>query len=64
MNQEKRKTLIMEATNILLNEDIAIINLYWTFRGMFMNNKIKNFHVPVGLTDQLKAEHLWCDPSC
>ena len=64
LDQEKRKALIMEATNILLNEDIAIINLYWTFRGMFMNNKIKNFHVPVGLTDQLKAEHLWCDPSC
>jgi hypothetical protein len=33
-------------------------------RGWYLDNRIKNFHVPSSSFVQLKHEHLWCDPKC
>lgn len=64
LDQAKRKALISEAETILLEEDNPHILLYWTMRGMYVDNRIWNFNPPVGLSDALKMEHLWCDPAC
>ena len=64
LDQAKRKALISEAEAILLEEDNPHILLYWTMRGMYVDNRIWNFNPPVGLSDALKMEHLWCDPAC
>ena len=64
LDQTKRKALIAEAEKILLEEDNPHILLYWTMRGMYVDNSIWNFNPPVGLSDSLKMEHLWCNPGC
>ena len=33
-------------------------------RGMYVDDRIHNFHPPISLNDQMKMEHLWCDPRC
>jgi ABC-type transport system substrate-binding protein len=68
LDREERKKLIDEAADIMLfksaNGDTPYIWHYWTFRGMFVSDQIKNFHVPAVDSTQLKMEHMWCDPAC
>ena len=63
-DREKRKKLVFEVADILLNVDNPYLQLYWTFRGMFVNSQIQNFHNPALDSIQLKMEHMWCDPAC
>jgi ABC-type transport system substrate-binding protein len=64
LDRVKRKALVDEVSNIIINVDSPYIFLYHALRGHFANNKIQNVHVTASLTDALKAEHFWCDPEC
>ena len=44
--------------------DSPFIWQYWTFRGQYVSDQIKNFHDTAVDSHQLKMEHLWCDPGC
>ena len=46
------------------NGDAPYIWHYWTFRGQYVSDQIKNYHVPAVDSTQLKMEHMWCDPAC
>ena len=64
LDQGRRRLLVREIADILLNEDIPYAHQNWTMRGMYVDDRIHNFHPPINLDDQLKHEHLWCDPEC
>jgi len=64
LDQEKRRELIFEAADILQNVDNQWVGLYWSMRSWYVDDRIQNFHVSATLFNQLKHEHLWCDPAC
>ena len=65
MDRENRKVMLREMEDILLYEDPGAFSImYWSARSWIVNNKVKNFHVPSSLWNQMKHEHLWCDPAC
>ena len=64
LDRVKRKALVDEVADILIEEDSVFINIFHTILGHYANNKIHNLHPTGSLTDALKAEHFWCDPSC
>jgi peptide/nickel transport system substrate-binding protein len=62
LDPEKRKALILETDKILREVDIpTFIGLYWSMRSWYVDNRIKNFHVPPSLYAGLKHEHLWLE---
>jgi len=58
-----RRAMTLEVQEIVLNESIFIPH-YWTMRGMYVDNRIRNFNPPPTDSHALKMEHLWCDPGC
>ena len=63
-DRTKRKALIYEATQIILDGQSPYIMLYHTMRGWFSAERIRNHHTVAALSDALKNEHYWCDPAC
>jgi peptide/nickel transport system substrate-binding protein len=64
-DQAKRKALLEEAADSLLNEDNAAPALFYTTNTFLVHKKIQNFHAaPGGYTSGQKWEHIWCDPGC
>jgi peptide/nickel transport system substrate-binding protein len=64
LDRTKRKAMIAEIARIILEEDTPHILINWTVRGMYVDDRINNFHPPISLNDQMKMEHLWCAPRC
>ena len=64
LDSEKRKDLVLQAHEILLNEDNVYPLLYWTMRTYAVSTKIQNFNVHPSIYAHLKHEHIWCDPAC
>ena len=64
LDRTKRKAIVDEATKIFLEEDSPVIFTYHTVRGHYSALQIQNHHRVGTLSDALKAEHFWCDPSC
>ena len=62
-DQDKRRELVLEAGDILMVDSPAV-GLYWSLRNWYVDNRIQNFNVPSTPHNQLKFEHLWCDPAC
>ncbi len=63
-DREKRKTLVLEAAEILLNKDNAYPALMWEMRHWPVYNKIQGFNVHPSIYAHLKHEEIWCDPAC
>jgi peptide/nickel transport system substrate-binding protein len=57
----KRRQLILEAGQIVM-DDPHFIPMYWTMRSWYVDNRLKNFHMPNLLYVNVKFEHLWYDP--
>ena len=64
LDREIRKGLVLQAHDILLNEDNVYPLLYWTMRTYAVSTKIQNFNVHPSIYAHLKHEHIWCDPEC
>jgi peptide/nickel transport system substrate-binding protein len=64
LDRAKRREYALEVETILLEEDTPYIFVNWIKRGWYVDNRIRNFHVPAGISDVTKWEHIWCDPSC
>ena len=63
-DREKRKTLVLEAAEILLNKDNAYPAIMWEMRHWPVYNKIQGFNVHPSIYAHLKHEEIWCDPAC
>ena len=63
-DREKRKALVLEAAEILLNKDNAYPALMWEMRHWPVYNKIQGFNVHPSIYAHLKHEEIWCDPAC
>ena len=59
----KRRAMTLEVQDIVLQESVFISH-YWTMRGMYVDNRIRNFNPPPTDSHALKMEHIWCDPAC
>ncbi len=64
LDREIRKGLVLQAHEILLNEDNVYPILYWSMRTYAVSTKIQNFNVHPRIYAHLKHEHIWCDPEC
>ena len=64
LDREIRKGLVLQAHEILLNEDNVYPLLYWSMRTYAVSTKIQNFNVHPSIYAHLKHEHIWCDPEC
>ena len=61
---EKRKVLVNEASDLLL-EDSPFTPIFWSTSSMNFHKKIHNEHpVPSPFVSSWKWEHIWCDPAC
>jgi ABC-type transport system substrate-binding protein len=61
LDQEKRKVILAEMSDLVINEDHSNPYLFWANHHHAVNHIIQNFH----MTIQGRAwEHVWCDPSC
>ena len=63
-DRTKRKALIDEVTDIILDGQSPYIMLYHTMRGWYSAIEVQNHHTVGALSDALKNEHYWCDPEC
>ena len=63
LDPQRRKVYIDEISQIVVDRGPFVLQ-NWNFRGMYVDNRIQNFHVTPGESFQLKMEHLWCDPAC
>ena len=62
---EKRKALIREAGDSLIDEDNAAPAIFYATATFLVHKKIQNFNpAPGGYTSGQKWEHIWCDPGC
>ena len=60
-DQEKRKAILADMSELVINEDHSNPYLFWANHHHAVNHKIQNFH----MTIQGRAwEHVWCDPTC
>jgi len=59
----KRKALVLEASNLLLERG-ALHLVYYQVFAWIVDNSIQNFHLPPAFLTHMKHEHLWCDPAC
>jgi len=64
LDRDTRTAMALEVEQILLEEDTPYIFQNWIMRGWYVDNRVRNFNVPAGLSDLSKFEHLWCDPAC
>ena len=61
----KRKALIREAEDSLLNEDIALVGTHYITMTFNVHKKIHGIHPhPSVYASGQKWEHIWCDPAC
>ena len=63
-DREKRRTLVLEAAEILLNKDNAYPGIMWEMRHWPVYNNIQGFNVHPSIYAHLKHEEIWCDPAC
>ena len=64
LDRDQRRAWSLEAANIIL-EEVPLIILYWADRPFFLDNSVKNFHMPdIWFANNFKMEHIWCDPVC
>ena len=62
---EKRRALIREAGESLINEDNAAPAIFYATATFLVHKKVQNFNpAPGGYTSGQKWEHIWCDPAC
>ena len=64
LDQAKRLEYIDEIRNIVLYDDPAHLFMYYVVRGIYVDNRIRNYHAPPVEVHYLKWEHTWCDPGC
>jgi peptide/nickel transport system substrate-binding protein len=62
LDLEKRKAIVREMEDILMNQDAQYINLFWGARAFPVATQIQNFHLHPSHYMGTKWEHLWCDP--
>lgn len=62
LDLEKRKAIVRQMEDILMNEDAQYINLFWGARAFPVAVQIKNFHLHPSHYMGTKWEHLYCDP--
>ena len=63
-SREERLPILREIEQILLTEASPYVLTQWTFRGQYVDNRIKNYHVPNSDSVDLRMAHMWCDPGC
>ena len=64
LDRAKRKALVDEATRIFMTEDVPILLIRHTTRAHYSALQIQNHHPAGTFSDNLKAEHYWCEPGC
>ena len=60
----KRQAQIKEVQDIILSGESPFLTHYWTMRGMYVDDRLRNFNPPPTDSHALKMEHMWCDPGC
>ena len=63
-NEEKRRALVQEANDILLNVDNVYPGILWEMRHWPVHDSIQGFNVHATIYAHLKQETIWCDPAC
>jgi ABC-type transport system substrate-binding protein len=61
---EKRRQIVREMEDIILNEDTIFVPLYWDMGGWLVNSRIQGFNVHPLLFAYMKHDQIWCDPAC
>ena len=61
---EKRRQIVREMEDIILNEDTIFVPLYWDMGGWLVHSKIQGFNVHPLLFAYMKHDQIWCDPAC
>ena len=64
LDQAKRLALVDEVRQIVLYDDPAHMFMFYVVRGIYVDNRIRNYHPPGVEVHYLMTEHMWCDPSC
>ncbi len=64
LDKDKRRELLLEASEIMMFEDTEWLGIYWGVAGRYVDARIQNYTAPPTTTSELKFEHLWCDPAC
>ena len=62
LDLDKRKAIVRQMEDILVNEDSQYINLFWGARAFPVAVPIQNFHIHPSHYMGTKWEHIWCDP--
>ena len=62
LDRVKRRALIQEAEDILLEGTHNWAGIFWDTRGLLHNKKVQNIHGGPSLQVQLKYEHIWLKP--
>ena len=60
----KRQAMIKEVQDIILSGESPFLTHYWTMRGMYVDDRLRNYNPPPTDSHALKMEHMWCDPGC
>jgi ABC-type transport system substrate-binding protein len=61
---EKRRQIVREMEDIILNEDTIFVPLYWDMGGWLVRSQIQGFNVHPLLFAYMKHDQIWCDPAC
>ena len=61
---EKRRQIVRELEDIILNEDTHFIPFYWDVGGWLVASKIQGFNMHPLLFAYMKHDQIWCDPAC
>ena len=64
LDLEKRKALVRQAEDILLEVDNIYVPLYWETGAWVVNKKIQGFNMHPLIYVYIKHDQIWCDPAC
>jgi peptide/nickel transport system substrate-binding protein len=58
-DREKRRQTVLQMGNYLMNEDTHVVITHWTMLATYVDNRIKNYHLPTVFPAHAMQEHLW-----
>ena len=61
LDRDKRRAIVQEAEDYLLEGTHNWAGLFWTSRGKIFNEKVQNIHQAQSVQVQLKYEHIWLE---